>query len=255
MTTPTIELIKGHASVRHYKQDSVPPEIVEIIAAAGQHASTSSNLQTYSVVAITEADKRHRLADLCGHQQFIAEAPLFLIWCADLARLDHVCRIKDYIQDASYLESFLVATIDTALAAQNCALAAESLGLGICYIGSIRNNPQEVIDLFGLPRLTFPIMGMTVGWPSKLPHLRPRLALNTVLHWGHYENLNEEAAFAEYDKAMSATGIYKGRQVPFPGKPDQIENYSWMEHSARRVSRSVRTGLREFIIRQGFGLL
>jgi FMN reductase [NAD(P)H] len=158
------------------------------------------------------------------------------------------------VQDAAYLESFLVSAVDTALAAQNAALAAESLELGICYIGSIRNNLPEVIDLLELPQLTFPITGMTVGWPSKPPRLRPRLALNTVLHWERYERTHEDEALREYDQAMIATGIYIGRQVPAPGKPAEVENYGWTEHTARRLSRAVRTSLHENIEKQGFGL-
>ena len=234
--------------------DPVPRSVIETIVSAGQCASTSSNLQAYSAVAVTEAGKCQRLAILCGNQQFIAEAPVFLAWCADLARLDRVCQLRGYVQDTGYIESFLVAAVDTALAAQNTALAAESLGLGICYIGSIRNNLQEVIDLLELPRLTFPITGMIVGWPSKPPRLRPRLALETILHWDHYDRSQEDEALRDYDQAMIATGIYKGRQVSISGKPGEVEDYGWTEHTARRVSRAVRTGVREVLEKQGFGL-
>jgi FMN reductase (NADPH) len=254
MENPTLNLIRHHASVRHYTPNPVSRSDIETIVSAGQCASTSSNMQAYSIVAVAEAGKRQHLADLCGNQQFISEAPVFLVWCADLARLDHACQLHGYIQDTDYMESFLVAAIDTALAAQNAALAAESLGLGICYIGSIRNNPQEVISLLELPTLTFPITGMTVGWPTKPPHLRPRLALNTILHWEHYDQSHEDEALRKYDKAMIATGIYIGRQIPVPGRTGNGEDYSWTEHSARRVSRAVRTGLREAINKQGFGL-
>jgi FMN reductase (NADPH) len=254
MTNSTIELIHQHASVRHYKPDPLSVSIIETIIAAGQRASTSSNMQAYCVVVVTESGKRQRLANLCGNQQFIAEAPVFLAWCADLARLDYACQIRGFVLDASYMESFLVAAVDTALAAQNTALAAESLRLGICYIGSIRNNLPEVIDLLELPPLTFPIAGMTVGWPSKPPHLRPRLALNTILHWEHYDRIHEDEALLEYDRVMKATGIYKERQIPVPGKPGDMEDYSWTEHTSRRVSRAVRTGVRAAIEKQGFGL-
>ncbi len=86
MDNPIIDLIHLHASVRHYKPDRIPNSVIETFVEAGQRASTSSNMQAYSVVAVTEAGKRQRLADLCGNQQFIAEAPVFLAWCADLAR-------------------------------------------------------------------------------------------------------------------------------------------------------------------------
>jgi FMN reductase (NADPH) len=253
MNNTVIDLIHRHASVRAYKPDPVPRPWIEAIVSAGQSASTSSNLQMYTVVAVTDQDKRNQLAELCGNQKHIREAPLFLAWCADLARLERVCALRGYSQVSEYVENFLVASCDTAIAAQTAALASESLGLGICYIGSIRNHPQEVIKLLALPRLVFPITGMTVGWPAKEPHAHPRLPLEAVLHWEQY-NPDQDRALHEYDRTMESTGLYRGRQVPLPGTQEAMEDYSWQEHSARRVSRADRTGLRQVLAGQGFSL-
>ena len=252
----TLELIHRHGSVRAYRPDPVAVETVETIVAAAQRTSTSSNLQLWSVVAVTEEQRRAQLAALCGDQAHIAQAPLFLAWCADLARLDRACALRGYTQVTDYVENFLVAAVDAAIAAQTAALAAESLGLGICYIGGIRNNPAQVIELLDLPRLTFPITGMTVGWPAMLrkPPIRPRLPRRAMLHWERFDRAGEDAALAEYDAAMAATGIYGGRQVPVPGKPGEMEDYGWIEHSARRASQPARTGLRAVIEAQGFQL-
>lgn len=253
MLTPTFDLIYHHGSVRSYRPDPLPRETIEAIVAAAQRTSTSSNMQAYSVVAVTDAGTRARLSELCGGQAHIAQAPVFLAWCADLARLDRACALRGYTQETGYVENFLVAAVDAVIAAQTAALAAESLGLGICYIGSIRNNPAQVIELLGLPRLTFPVTGMTVGWPAAEPPIRPRLPLSAVLHWERYDP-EHDAELAEYDRAMAATGIYEGRQVPVPGKPGEMEDYGWTEHTARRVAQAVRTGLREVLERQGFAL-
>jgi len=254
LSTPTIELIRRHGSVRHYKPDPVPADMIETIVAAAQRSSTSSNLQMWSVVAIADANTRVRLANLCGDQKHIVEAPIFLAWCADLSRLDRVCQLRGYRQVTEYVENLLVAEADCVIAAQTTALAAESLGLGICYIGGIRNQTQPVIDLLALPRLVFPITGMTLGWPAETPVLRPRLPLHAVLHWETYDRRNEDQALRDYDRAMLQTGIYHGRQVPVPGKPGEMEDYGWLEHSARRVSRPTRTDLRETLGQQGFEL-
>ena len=254
MNNPTLDLLHRHASVRHYKPDPLPASVIETIVSAGQCASTSSNMQTYTVIAVTDPAKRQHLAELCGNQKHIVEAPVFLAWCADLARLDRACQLRGYVQETGYIESLLIAATDVVIAAQNAALAAESLGLGICYIGSIRNNPQEVIDLLELPYHVFPITGLTIGWPEKQPKLKPRLPLKAILQWEHYDRSAEDEALAEYDLAMIATGIYDGRQVPYPGKPEVMDPYGWTEHSARRVSQAVRTGLREILEKQGFGL-
>ena len=248
---PTLELINQHGSCRRYKPDPVPATVIETIVSAGQRASTSSNLQTYSVIAVTDADKREQLYELCGQQGHITEAPVFLTFCADLARLDHICQLRGYTQVADYMENFLIAAVDAAIAAQNVALAAESLELSICYIGSIRNNPREVIELLGLPKLVFPITGMTVGYTVEQPRLRPRLPLREILHHEQYHPPIYETLL-EYDQEMINTGIYENRQVPIPGKSEEMEDYGWMEHSARRASQVVRPFLREILEEQGF---
>lgn len=252
--TPTIQQIFRHASVRQYKPDPVPAELIEAVVAAGQRSSTSSNLQTYSAVAIIDEEKKARIAELSGNQGQISQAPVFLAWCADLGRLDRVCESRGYRQVTSYVESFLVAAVDVALAMQTAALAAESLGLGMCFIGAIRNQPQKVIALLGLPRLVFPISGMTLGWPAVDPPIRPRLPLQAVLHWDSYNSSQEADALEAYDRAMIETGVYRGRQVAAPGGGGREEDYGWQEHSARRASSPARTHLRQVLRQQGFEL-
>jgi len=254
MKTPTIDQIYKHTSIRRYKSDPLTRELVEDIIAAGQRASTSSNLQTYSAIAVDDPDKRSRLAELCGNQEFIREAPVFIAWCADLSRLERVCQMRGYSLVSDYVENFLVAAIDVALVMQNAALAAESLGLGMCYIGAIRNHPEEIIDLLELPRLVFPLVGMTLGWPNVEAKTRSRLPTRAICHWDKYSVEAEKEALKEYDKTMIASGIYQGRQVPVPGVEGEIESYGWMEHSARRASKAVRTSLRDVLADQGYGL-
>ena len=253
MTSPTIELMHRHGSVRKFKADPVPAELIETCVGAAQRASTSSNLQLVSVVAVTDTDTRARLSEICG-QEHVAQAPVVLVWCADLRRLDRACALRGYTQVTEYVENFLVCAVDVGIAAQNGAVAAESLGLGMCYLGSIRNNAPGVIDLLKLPRLVFPVVGMVVGWPAAPPIVRPRLPTAAILHWEGYDPAPREAALSEYDRTMIATGIYQGRQVPVPGKAGEMEDYGWLEHSARRVSQALRTDLRLALKRQGFGL-
>lgn len=252
MTNPTLDLLCRHGSVRKYSADPVAPALVEQIVHAAQRASTSSNLQVVSAVAVTEAAKRKRLSEVSG-QEHVAQAPVVLVWCADLRRLDRACQLRGCTQVTDYVENFLTCVLDAGIAAQNAAVAAESLGLGVCYLGSIRNDVRAVIDLLALPRLVFPVVGMALGWPAAAPAIRPRLATSAVLSWDRYAEAND-AALLEYDRTMAATGIYQGRQVPVPGKPDQMEAYGWLEHSARRAEQALRTELRAVLKQQGFGL-
>lgn len=254
ITSTVIEQIHRHASVRSYKSDPIAQEWVEAIVGAGQRAATSSNLQTYAVVAVTDPAKRAELARLCGDQAHIRQAPLFLAWCADLSKLDRACQLRQLPHYHASVESFLVAAVDVALAAQNAVLAAESLGLGACYIGGIRNHPRAIISLLNLPRLMFPITGLTLGWPATKPAQRPRLPQRAILHWESYSREAEDVALHEYDQTMITTGSYDNRQVPIPGRPGEMEAYGWLEHSARRVSQPLRTELRHVLRDQGFDL-
>jgi FMN reductase (NADPH) len=179
---------------------------------------------------------------------------VFIAWCADLSKLERACQLRGLPHSTEMLESFLVSAVDVALVMQNAALAAESLGLGMCYIGGIRNNPAEVITLLKLPKFMLPISGMTLGWPDAEPALRPRLPLAAVLHWEAYDRAGEDAALRAYDKTMAATGAYDNRQIAAPGAPDQLEDYGWLEHAARRVTAPLRAGLRRVVEQQGFAL-
>ena len=187
-------------------------------------------------------------------QQHIIDAPVFIAWCADLSKLDRACELRDLPHVHDYVENFLIAAVDVALVMQNAAMAAESLGLGICYIGAIRNHPREVIRFLNLPKLMFPIAGMTMGFPAREPKQRPRLPLQAVLHWERYSREHEDEALHAYDKMMAETGIYDNRQVPVPGRPREMEAYGWLEHSARRVSQPTRAHLRDVLREQGFEL-
>jgi hypothetical protein len=184
----------------------------------------------------------------------VAAAPVVIVWCADLHRLEQVCVMRGYSQVSEYAENFMAAVVDTAIAAQNGALAAESLGLGACYIGAIRNDPQAVIELLAMPHLTFPVVGMTIGWPAAQPETKPRLPVEVVLHWEQYRDAGIAQLLHEYDRTMIASGIYSGRQVPAPGRDGELEDYGWLEHSARRVSQAHRVELGDVLRRQGFTL-
>lgn len=254
LQTPVIEQIFKHASIRKYTPEPVPAAWVREIVAAGQRAATSSNLQTYAVVAVTDAARRAEISHWCGDQAHIAEAPVFLAWCADLSKLDRAAQLRQLPHSHEHVENFLTSAIDVALAAQNAALAAESAGLGTCYIGSLRNNPREIIRLLGLPPLLFPLFGLTVGWPDVEPVIRPRLPQQAVLHWETYSRDHEDAALLDYDQVMAETGAYNNRQVPVPGKPDEMEDYGWLEHSARRVTQPLRVELSQILREQGFEL-
>jgi len=144
-----IQLLQSHRSIRKFSNTPVTPEQLDAILGSAQMASTSSNMQAYSVISVTDMALRQQLAVLAGNQAYVSECPLFLVWCADLHRFAQAVHRHADTPVSGNAENFLVATVDAALAAQNAAVAAESLGLGVVYIGGIRNNPAEVSQLLG----------------------------------------------------------------------------------------------------------
>ncbi|MCC3374920.1 oxygen-insensitive NADPH nitroreductase [Cohnella sp. REN36] len=200
----TIASLMAHRSVRAFRDTPVTEEQLQTIVAAGQMASTSSNVQAYSVIAVTEPSLKRQLAVLSGDQAYVEQCPLFLVWCADFYR---TCRASEmYLgEETTYedsTESFMVATIDAALAAQNAAVAAESMGLGICYIGGIRNRIAEVAELLRIPELAYPVFGMCVGVPARQSGQRPRLPVEAVLHRNGYDPETSVEAVKGYDVKM-----------------------------------------------------
>ena len=112
---------------------------------------------------------------MAGVQDYVATAGAFLVFCADLNRSRRACAMQGGIFVEGMTEHFIIATVDVALFAQNCAIRAEWLGLGICYIGGIRNDPQVVCDLLELPDQVYSLFGFCIGYPAQDPEVKPRL--------------------------------------------------------------------------------
>lgn len=235
LVNDVIRLLAGHRSIRSYKPDPLPEGVLEVIVTAAQSASTSSNLQTYSIVAVQDPERKRLLAELSDNA-FVADAPLFLVFCADLHRLEVVARRQGYELAERGLDMFIQAVVDAALAAQNAAIAAESLGLGICYIGGIRNEVAKVAEVLQLPPRTFALVGMTVGYPARPSRVRHRLPMDVVLHHETYSDEGLEDGLRRYDELTAASGIYAGRRAASDDAKEP-KLYGWCEHSARRVAR------------------
>lgn len=181
----TIELMHRHRSVRRYTDEPVRAEHIRAAVAAGQSASTSSAVQSYCMIRVTDAGHRERLVELTGGQQKIAGCGAFFVICGDTRRHRLLAEHAGVPYDAR-LEAFLLAVVDATLFAQNVVLAFESLGYGICYIGGLRNQLEDVDRLLGLPAGVYPVYGLCVGIPDEQPSARPRLPLEAVYFEGRY---------------------------------------------------------------------
>ncbi|MCL2590393.1 MAG: nitroreductase family protein [Betaproteobacteria bacterium] len=249
--SPIIEHLLNHRSVRAYLPDPVDDDQLAAIIAAAQSASSSSNLQAWSVVAVRDLARRTKLAELAAEQNFIAEAPLHLVWIADLARLGRLAEMTQRPNGAlDYLEAFLVGAVDAALAAQNAAAAAESLGFGIVFIGSIRDKPLEVADLLSLPPKTVAVFGMCVGKPdpARPTSIKPRLPQSVVLHHERYSLDAQVPGIETYNTAMAQ--FYEQQKMNVRG--------TWAVHSSKRIAGaetlSGRDKLVDYLQARGFAL-
>jgi nitroreductase len=200
-----LETIINHRSVRGFLPDALPAGTLDLLVAAAQSASTSSNLQLWSVVAIEDPAHKARLATLAGDQQFIRDAPLLLVWLADMARIDAIAAERQQtVEGTHYVEEFIVGVVDAALAAQSALIAAESLGLGGVCIGAMRNLPEQVAAALKLPPHVFAVFGMSVGWPdpAKATDIKPRLPQRVVLHRETYNAEAVRHAVEDYNAIM-----------------------------------------------------
>lgn len=243
----------SHRSVRRYLPKALSPGTLELLVAAAQSASSSSNLQLWSVLSVEDPQRRRALSEVAGGQGHILECPLFLVWIADLHRpaalaeergIEHV--------GLDYLEMFLMASIDTALAAQNAVVAAEALGLGVVYIGALRNDPERVARVLQLPAHSFAVFGLCVGWAHAEAEgaVKPRLPQSVVLHRDTYNELAaQRSTVAAYDELM--TRFYRQQRM-------QVPEGGWSVHSAKRVASVAalrgRDRLRQALQALGFAL-
>lgn len=236
-----IKLLKSHRSVRKFKDQPIARELLIELIQAGQGAATSSHVQAYTVIHVTNPANRERIAELAGGQPYIASCADFLVFCADMKRPTEASERAGSNVVRGMTEQLLVATVDTALMAQNVATAAESEGLGICYIGGIRNNPQAVSDLLKLPEHVYPVFGMCLGYPSHEPEIKPRLPVEAILKEDYYSD--DSAQVQAFDDTMQA--YYQSRSS---GNKDA----DWSQNLKPLFDNKLRPHMRDFLIQRGF---
>ncbi|MBY6197355.1 oxygen-insensitive NADPH nitroreductase [Vibrio hangzhouensis] len=200
----TIETLLGHRSIRKFTKQQLEPEQLDTILKSGLAASSSSLLQVVSIIRVTDKNKRAQLSELAGNQPYVATAAEFLVFCIDY----HRHKVINPNVNSDYTELALIGAIDAGIMAQNCLIAAESLGLGGVYIGGLRNNAQKVDELLELPSDTAVLFGMCLGYPAQDPELKPRLPQSVLVHENGYQPVDLNL-ISEYDQVMHK--YYAGR--------------------------------------------
>jgi nitroreductase len=234
-----IDLLPKHRSIRKFTDEAIEQSLLERILLAGQSAATSSFVQAFSLIRITDSTVRRKLAQLSGNQPYVASCAEFFVCCADLARNRDISGETD---DPGYMEQLIIATVDTALVGQNMVVAAESVGLGTCFIGGIRNNPQEVSDLLDLPDFTYPVFGLCLGYPAHDPETKPRLPQSIWVKENTYQITDFTPALEEHDLAVR--NYYKSRT-------GNKKTTTWTEQMQDFLKKESRPHMLEFLRSRG----
>jgi len=240
---PVIDLLFSHRSIRRFTEQPIADALLQEILRAGQAAATSSFLQGATIIRVRKPESRSKIAAWSGNQVHVEKAAEFLVFCADLKRPGNACREYGKPFAGDYTEHFIIATVDVALMAQNVVVAAESAGLGICYIGGIRNKPAELAELLALPAGVYPVFGLCLGYPDQNPEVKPRLPLEVILKEEIYNEDGDAQRVAEYDQRVReyyATRTGGGHGI------------CWSEQVASLLSEKSRPHMRQFLADQGF---
>jgi len=182
------DTLLAHRSIRKYKADPIPNTILDYILEAGTRASTTGNMQLYSIVVSTEKAIKEELSPCHFNQSMVKEAPVVLTFCADFNRFNRWCRQRNAEPGYDNFLSFFTAAIDALLVAQNVCVAAEDAGLGICYLGTTTYMAAKIIEILDLPPGVVPVTTVTVGYPDERPELTDRLPLEAVVHREKYHD-------------------------------------------------------------------
>lgn len=183
--------ILNHRSIRKYKPTPIEESILNDILYAGIRASTTGNMQVYSIIVTTEQSVKEQLAPCHFNQAMVTQAPVVLTFCADFNRFNKWCIQRNAQPGYDNFLSFFTAAIDALLVAQNVCIAAEDKGLGICYLGTTTYTADKIIDVLKLPKGVVPVTTVVVGYPDESPALTDRIPLAAVLHREIYQDYSE----------------------------------------------------------------
>ena len=193
-----IDQIHQHRSIRKYKPDPVPDQILSEILEAGIRTSSSGNMQTYSIIVSRNPDLKAELLEPHMGQSMVVDAPIFLTFCADFHRMRRWLDLSQAPDNFDNFFSFMIAAIDAILVSQTVAMAAESRGLGICYLGSTLANADQIGEILDLPSNVVPVVGFSLGYPAEQPGLRDRLPSSGLIHWERYQQQADKTILKIY---------------------------------------------------------
>ncbi len=225
MLNNTFSQIAAHRSIRKYKETPVDDEIILKIAEYAMNASSSGNMQCYSIIVTKDKKLREELYRLHFNQEMVIEAPVLITFCADFHRMRQWVEQSKAPLNFDNFMSFMIASIDATLVAQNFSLLAESLGLGICFMGTTLANAHLIGKALQCPDNVVPVVGFSLGYPDESPSVRKRLPLDGVMHFETYQDYSSSRVEEIY-KEREELGMKRYREVPELRKMIEDNNVS-----------------------------
>jgi FMN reductase [NAD(P)H] len=240
--------------VRRYRDEPVPDSLLDALLAAAQSAPAKSDLQQYSVVVMRDAARIKQIADWIGTMDWIATAPVFLVWCGDMRRGQRLCEMHRMPHANNNLDTFLNTAVDCSLAMGQFMAAAEAIGLGTCPISYVRSHIERVSPLLGLPPGVYPMAGLSVGWPVFRRPVSMRLPPAVVVHRERYDDSALESEVQAYDERRRAREPVAAASLKNNDVYPPRDGVGWSENVARQLSVPERFGFAAYLKTRGFEL-
>jgi nitroreductase len=212
----TMKCILSHRTIRKYKDTPIEEDILKQILEAGFRTSTTGNMQVYSIIATKDKDLKNKLWESHFRQDMVNEAPVVLTFCADFNRFNKWCKLRDAEPGYDNFLSFMTAAVDALIAAQTVCIAAESFGLGICYLGTTTYMADKIIDILHCPKGVVPVTTLVLGYPDEDPGLVDRLPYEGIVHNEVYKDYSSEAInniYKEKESLQLTTELLKENNV------------------------------------------
>lgn len=221
----TIKNQLNHRSIRKFKNKLLTEDEVNLLVDVARHTATSNFRQAYSIISITDENLKIKLSEI-GKQKYIAEAGHLFVFVLDQRRNTIIAKEKGKNPTVQgNPERFLSAFTDAAIAAQNVVVAAESLGMGTVYLGSILNDNEKLIEILKLPKYVYPVIGLAVGWIDQNPMLKPRLPREIIHMENEYKDIeNIEKTLKEYDEEVNKYYDLRNDSKPIDKFTDLVSN-------------------------------
>ena len=250
----TVAQILSHRVQRRYKPDPISDETLEIALAAALSAPSKSDPQQVGIVLVRDRAKQALIGSWIEDMPWIADAPLFMIFCGDHRRMRRVSEMRGKPFPNDTLDMFMNAAVDAGLVMQNFITAGEAMGLGSCPISVVRNHVEKLAELLELPEGVFPVAGLTVGYPAQRGYTSMRLPPAVTVHTDCYDDSDLPARLDDYDRRREARFATPSDKQRYPELWGYTEPYGWSEDKARQYSVPERHNFGPFIRRHGFAL-